>query len=616
MKKKLIFIITIGVIVLLTANISAGAISDGKTSKILDIIEQNEKIPVGQLEVLNSHELKFSSIGKTIYEAKVLDKKSGKIFAVSIDDKDDIINIEDIESQESHSYREKYGKLEVDLFDHLQKIGDKDNVRIGIWLSSNEKLANPAYENGDKNKELKKIENKHGSIQKPVKDYIKSKGARIIYASKYAPLIYVELSKDNILDIQKRNEVEMISLERKAVPEINSAVPTILAPPVWNYNIGTGVKVAVVEDDGIAFDNPFIPDGIYYMPTSPNIDMHATMVAGVIASVNSEYKGVAPGVSLISANSQDYFESSLIAASDWALENDADILSLSWGIPSDRKLTVMDKYYDYIVSHFPYPTVVKSAGNSAGKITSPGNAWNVITVGAIDDKNTIDWLDDEMASYSSFVDPKSPHKDREKPEVVAVGNRITSTDTMYPWITPAESDGTSFAAPAVAGEAALLMSLNSSLKMWPETVRAVIYASADHNIEGDSRLSEYDGMGAVNVLEAYNIVANKRMGYMTIYKSDSYPVKFEFSAKAGEKKRVVIAWNSESTGAHGLDKLNVDLDLTVKNTTGTYLGTSTSRDNNYEIVEFIAPTTEIYIAEIHKTKWSGNKFKRLGFAVY
>ena len=64
-----------------------------------------------------------------------------------------------------------------------------------------------------------------------------------------------------------------------------------------------------------------------------------------------------------------------------------------------------------------------------------------------------------------------------------------------------------------------------------------------------------------------------------------------------------------------LDKLNLDLDLTVKNTTGTYLGTSTSRDNNYEIVEFIAPTTEIYIAEIHKTKWSGNKFERLGFAV-
>ena len=55
MKQNLIFIITIGVIVLLTANISAVAISDGKTSKILDIISQKEKIPVGQLEVLNAN---------------------------------------------------------------------------------------------------------------------------------------------------------------------------------------------------------------------------------------------------------------------------------------------------------------------------------------------------------------------------------------------------------------------------------------------------------------------------------------------------------------------------------------------------------------------------------
>ncbi len=108
-------------------------------------------------------------------------------------------------------------------------------------------------------------------------------------------------------------------------------------------------------------------------------------------------------------------------------------------------------------------------------------------------------------------------------------------------ITSIESDGTSFAAPAVAGEAALLMSENASLKMWPEAVRA-----------------------------------------------------------AGEKKRVVVAWNSESMGAYGSDRLNVDLDLIIKSTTGIYLGNSTSWDNNYEIVEFTAPGDGIYTAEIHK----------------
>ncbi len=606
MKRKLIFAITMGVVLILTASFSTGSVSN----------DQKENISADRLEVLNSLESIFSLTGLRIYEAKVLDRKSGKISGISIDDKGGIINIEDIESQEIHSYREKYGKLKIDLFNLLQKKGDKDRLRVGIWLSD-EGLAYQAHENGDKTKELQRIETELALIEEPVKDYIKGKGMRIIYASKYAPLIYADLSKKHIQEIQNMSGIEIISLEGRAIPEINSAVPTILAPVVWNYVNGSGVKVAVVEDDGIAFDNPFIPDGIYYMPNSPNIGTHATMVAGVIAGGNSVYKGVAPGVSLISANSQDYLESSLIAASDWALENGADILSLSWGIPYNQQMGTMDKYYDYIASHYPYPTVVKSAGNSAGKITSPGNAWNIITVGAIDDKNTVDWSDDEMASYSSYIDPVSSHKDREKPEVVAVGSRIISTDTIFPWITSIAYDGTSFAAPAVAGEAALLMSENASLKMWPEAVRAVIYASADHNIEGNSRSSEYDGMGAVNVSGAYHVVANKRMSYMTIQKRDSYPVKFEFSARAGEKKRVAIAWNSESRGAYGSDRLNVDLDLTIKSATGIYLGNSTSWDNNYEIVEFTAPSAGIYIAEIHKHRWiTNNPDERLGYAVF
>jgi len=47
------------------------------------------------------------------------------------------------------------------------------------------------------------------------------------------------------------------------------------------------------------------------------------------------------------------------------------------------------------------------------------------------------------------------------------------------------------------------------------------------------------------------------------------------------------------------------------------LGSSTSWDNNYEIVEFTAPSTGIYIAEIQINKWSSkHQFERLGFAVY
>ena len=81
--------------------------------------------------------------------------------------------------------------------------------------------------------------------------------------------------------------------------------------------------------------------------------------------------------------------------------------------------------------------------------------WNVITVGAIEDYDTLLWDDDEMAAWSSWADPQSTHGDREKPEVVAVGAHrygevynLTMTTTSEPWIEEELDLGTSYAARA------------------------------------------------------------------------------------------------------------------------------------------------------------------------
>ncbi|HWR26388.1 MAG TPA: S8 family serine peptidase [candidate division Zixibacteria bacterium] len=575
------------------------------TSDTIKKIANRENIPGERLEVLKSKKMKPITDAELI-ETKVADKKSGNIYAIIMDAKGNEVDRNKFEQQEGNAYKQQYGKKTKELHEELIKKPDTDKINVGIWLSGNIETE----ESQETSKE------RHGSIEAPVIAEIKNKGMKIIYASPYAPLIYAELTKKEIQELEAREDVEIIDKEGLAKPEINSAIPTIKANIVWAYTKGSGVKVAVVEDDGIAFANPYISDGIYYKPSSPNIDFHATAVAGVIASTHGTYKGVAPAVYLLSANSQDYYESSLIRASDWALSKGANILSLSWGIESDGYLHIMDKYYDYIVPRYPYPTVTKSAGNTGGRITTPGKAWNVITVGAIDDKNTATWPGDIMAYYSAYIDPISNHGDREKPEVVAVGSRIRSTDMTYPWIYSSEYDGTSFAGPAVAGEAALLMSKNIALKKWPEAIRAIIFASAVHNIEGSSRLSEKDGMGAVVVSEAYNVVARNQVKYATIVPTGIYPIRYAFNATAGKKVRVVISWNSKSTGPYGVDTLKVDLDLRVKRpATGSYVGSSLSHDNNFEIVEFVAPVSGTYTAEISKVRWdSGYPSEKLGFA--
>ena len=89
-----------------------------------------------------------------------------------------------------------------------------------------------------------------------------------------------------------------------------------------------------------------------------------------------------------------------------------------------------------------------------------------------------------MYACSSFGDPTSQNGDREKPELVAPAANIEMVDPGPANL--AVDSGTSFAAPHVTGVTALLMQQNSRLTIWPEITRAVLMASATHNIEGST----------------------------------------------------------------------------------------------------------------------------------
>jgi hypothetical protein len=96
----------------------------------------------------------------------------------------------------------------------------------------------------------------------------------------------------------------------------------------------------------------------------------------------------------------------------------------------------------------------------------------------------------------------------------------------------------------------------------------------------------------------------------------------------GQKVRVVIAWDSVSTGYDGSDTLNSDLDLSIQRLQGFTLkqrtwvlerraGSSTSVPDNFEIVEFNAPATGVYRAKVTKSSWSNpNQNEYLGYAAY
>lgn len=134
----------------------------------------------------------------------------------------------------------------------------------------------------------------------------------------------------------------------------------------------------------------------------------------------------------------------------------ADVTNQSevWG--SETTPQYLDRYYDYLVRAYDFTAVI-AAGNTTGSngvnVATPGKGWNVIGVGNVDDRNSAVWSgtgvgqDDIINRTWSWVNPSTGI---EKPELAAPGTKINTV------ITP-EDTGTSYAAPQVAGVAALLM---------------------------------------------------------------------------------------------------------------------------------------------------------------
>jgi len=300
---------------------------------------------------------------------------------------------------------------------------------------------------------------------------------------------------------------------------------------------------------------------------------------------------------------------------DAAAQN-ADVLNNSWGLDGcgyDGSVNVWGRHADYIVRYI-WDTVTASAGNngfctSKGYVNSVGAGFNTIAVGNYNDAGTVSPFDNVMSSTSSFEDPISLHGDREKPEVSAPGVDITTT-TLSPTFGCDNAEigsGTSFSAPMVAGVAADLMQAQPSLRVFPESVKALILAGATDNIEGAPGLSEYDGAGGVNAMASYTSAINNRYRWRTAYPSD-FDVNRDITidmgwVNAGQRVKVALVWDSTPTGDYLTDPLKADLDLYVYGPTQWQY--SVSWDNSYEVVDFTAASSGNFQIKVKNYRFDG-----------
>jgi hypothetical protein len=596
--------------------------------------------------------------GQSFTYAKVLDQSSGGSFGIALNAIGKVVDADALRAAENVAYNATFGKLNPSLANDLSSLSPNDMVSVSIWLSMGGRDASLprlgiGEASGMSREELKQIKTNnlarsaqiHQEVEQPLIDFIPTVGGRVISAATDAPLVFAELPVNSIQQVAALSYVLQIDLTVNGGPdqEIGENKPSDLGPemviagPASKSNIvnarginGSNVWTAVVEGDSINFGNPYIPDGTCGPnATCPNIQDHPSAVGGIIASTHTTYRGTAPGIGthLLSANGGGYDLPSIQSATSWAEGMGVDVLNNSYFIETDGVMHNSDRYLDYIF-RYSADLEVKSAGNRGLEtdkyVTSPGLGYNTLTVASADDNNTLAWSDDTISAYSSYIAPSG----RRKPDITAIGCNtygvlgITITGMNSPWIYD-QGCGTSYAAPIVSGGGALLIQgdITSSLYDWPEAQKAILLASALHNIEGASAYSQKDGAGAVDLAAADTIAANYWWNAWSLNPT-TFDASGNFNAMtfhlyAGERVRIAFAYDSNPSADSTSDLLEADLDLYLLDPSGTMVSSSAGTDS-WEIIEYTPTTEGDYTIRIHNFagSLSGSEWTYGGLAVW
>jgi hypothetical protein len=602
----------------------------------LEVVAARLGTDPGSLTLEGRGDAAFALLGARAATFKVADRDGG-IHGVALDADGRELEVEELAAAERDAHLERYGHLDPALVDRVATGKDRE-LPVLIWLEEPERRpwrpdAGADLSTEEVDEALARIDalraRQVAEAAAPVLGQLERLGVKAT-PSTHAPVVAAVVPVEQLREVGALRGVDTVYLDGTNEPELDVALPVVDVPAVHGAGIdGAGVKVGVVEVGGRAASNPFL--GIEVQDATSacaGASSHSTAVAGLIRATPgfsfwppaiSNLTGAAPGARLRVGGSCGGVDSELQARSTAAADWGARALNLSWGSDTNLALGAGDRFYDDMVMNRAR-TVVKSAGNRAGAcagdgdVTSPGLAYNVITVGNVDIRRTTGRGDDVMGGCSSFGDPTSTMGDREKPEVAAPGQDMNSTTTGWPW-TGGVGSGTSFAAPIVTGTAGLLVDRQPVLGSWPERVKAILMASAVHNVEGAARLSDRDGAGMISARRADAVAsgANGTSGGR-FYSCASEPQLLDLASvrvARGTRVRSAIAWDADTADSRYADRPSADLDLRVVGPTSTSF--SSSWDNAYEIVDFTAPSTGTYTIQVNKFRCDRSTF--LGHAL-
>lgn len=308
-----------------------------------------------------------------------------------------------------------------------------------------------------------------------------------------------------------------------------SYLSLINAPEAWEITKGdSNVIIGIIDNHLLVDHEDFI--GKIFKVYDENIRSsfylkpdHGTMVAGIIASNTDNNKGISSvgfncRMAKTSANKNDLL---LMAQDGIKVIN----ISQDWGPWNEADSILMEELTDdYKV------TVVAAAGNTnCTKYTYPASYNNVISVTSVGhefDRGTtcngrqFNWKDCHKKYLNIPENESWTHTHNDKVDICAPGYNILTTCHPATYLNGLKEptgqvysieDGTSFAAPIVAGVCALMYSVNLGLTP-PEVKRMIQRTAAD--IYSIPENAEYVGLLGAGRIDAYKAVKEAGTTYL------------------------------------------------------------------------------------------------------
>jgi len=301
------------------------------------------------------------------------------------------------------------------------------------------------------------------SLIRRLESLVEASGGSVVASELVPAAVVARVPSHDLGDLARRRLVGSIEAAPRDRPLSGVGTQAVGAPSWWTagFTGGGGFADVVPADAALrseavdpthpAFDDVTVEND----PTLPPSD-HGTHTGGVVASGDSTYPGVAPGIDqLIGAGDEAYalgFETETGPGASDAAES----LNYSFGSPATSD---DEDDTDDVLTHVFGVGQALAAGNENvdGSATVGNIGHNTLSVGAFNDVGTITSTDDVVLGVSS----RGPTPvGRKKPDLTAPGGAVIAP-SMF-WNSPPSNpdftgmSGTSFAAPHVTGALTLL----------------------------------------------------------------------------------------------------------------------------------------------------------------